>query len=98
MSLNTQSGDIYNMVMTGNFMENGGKKGGYLLKPAHLRSDDLRPSCAFKLAIKVISLHNISNNFDEYCLAKVMMCLVCSRHDEEVNLLNCSLMEVTEEK
>ena len=40
VSLNTQSGDIYNLVMAGNFMENGGKKGGYLLKPSHLRTDE----------------------------------------------------------
>jgi hypothetical protein len=40
VSLNTQSGDIYNMVMTGNFMENGGKKGGYVLKPSYLRTDE----------------------------------------------------------
>ena len=40
VSLNTQSGDIFNMVITGNFMENGHKKGGYILKPSHLRTDE----------------------------------------------------------
>ena len=33
VSLNTQSDDIYNLLMVGNFMDNGGKHGGYLLKP-----------------------------------------------------------------
>jgi hypothetical protein len=45
VSLNTQSEDIFNMVMVGNFLENGGKKGGYLLKPNHLRTQDSYSVC-----------------------------------------------------
>lgn len=39
VSLNTQSSDMYNMVMVGNFMDNGNKKCGYVLKPSFLRSN-----------------------------------------------------------
>lgn len=89
VSLNTQSGDIYNMVMTGNFMENGWKKGGYLLKPTHLRTGEMHVRKLYELRIRVISLHNITNNFDESCTVQVKMCLVCSRADEFTNQYNC---------
>lgn len=45
-----------------------------------------------------MSVHNVSNNFDETCSVQVKMCLVCSTNDEAANQANCSMVEVTEEK
>lgn len=67
VSLNTQSEDIYNMVMVGNFMDNGWKRGGYILKPAYMRVADPPDSKRITVAISVISAHGVTNDYDEQC-------------------------------
>lgn len=62
-------------------MDNGWKKGGYLLKPAYMRVSDPPESKKTTVTISVISAHSVTNDYDEQCEAQVKMRLICSRQD-----------------
>lgn len=97
VSLNTQSQELYNLVMVGNFMDNGGKRGGYLLKPSFLRNNELQMKSQLRLTVRVISCHNVSSDYEEACTVQVRMCFLGSRADEVLNNTSEETLDMTEE-